>query len=69
MQYTGKVIGPAAYQVIDMMRLPDEVKDDMEPPGNDCAVIVNPEYWPRLKAWLEENGYNSTVCYIGWWSW
>lgn len=65
----GKVVGAAAYQVIDMGKLPEEVTDNLECPGNDCAKIYNPKYHQKFKQWLIENGHDPEACYIGWWSW
>ena len=66
----GAIVGDAAYKVIDMIRLPKDVKDECltyKNCSNDSAVIILPG--PKLKAWLEEHGYDGDVSYIGWWSW
>lgn len=71
MQYTKKPVGDAAYQVINMAELPEDVYDEScnDCPSNDSARIINPNYKPKLKQWLSDNGYNSETCYIAWWSW
>jgi len=59
---------PRIVRVID---LPDEVQEELQEdcPGNDTGRLINPEYNPIFKAWLEENGHDATRSYIGWWSW
>lgn len=71
MYYGPGIVGPAKYQVIKMDDLPSEVRDEScnDCPGNDSAKIINPTYHPKLAAWLTENGYDATACYIAWWSW
>lgn len=71
MYYGPGPIGPAAYPVLKVLDLPLEVEDELNNscPGNDTARVINPDYHPKLKAWLEQNGYAANHCYIGWWSW
>ena len=65
------VIHSAKYDILEMMDLPSDVQDEScdDCPANDSGCIINPEYRPLLKQWLENNGHDATVCYIGWWSW
>jgi hypothetical protein len=60
----------AHYKVISDGKLPEDVRDEILDccKGNDCATLVNPDYWPKFKQWLIEN--NAEVeCYLIWWSW
>jgi hypothetical protein len=65
----GKTVGYSDYKVLVMMDLPEEIYVEIECIGNGTAQIVNPEYHPKLKQWLKDNGHSDTDCYIGWWSW
>ncbi len=67
----GPIVGEAAYKVVDVMKLPRNIQDAIceSCSGNDTATIINPEYYPKLKEWLAENGHSDTDCYIAWWSW
>ena len=62
-------VHPAKYLVLEMMDLPEEVQTEVDCPGNDVGMIINPEYHPLIRAWLSGHGYSNTDCYIGWWSW
>ena len=59
------------YPILCDRKLPDEVRDEVcnDCPGNDSGKLFNPEYNPKLKAWLESVGLDSTQCYIIWFSW
>lgn len=58
------------YLILEAAGLPDDVADEIcnDCPANDTGRIVNPQYHPKLKRWLEENGL-AVQCYIVWWSW
>lgn len=60
----------SSYDVISDGDLPKDVRDEILDccPSNDCATIVNPEYWPKMKAWLIEN-QTPVKPYLIWWSW
>ena len=58
-------------RIVRVLDLPDEVQVELETlcPSNDAGALINPEYYPIFKAWLEKNGHDATICHIGWWSW
>lgn len=67
----GKTVGAAAYKVINIIDLPDDVQDELSAceASNDTGKIVNPKYYPKLRKWLKAHGHSDTDIYIGWWSW
>jgi hypothetical protein len=66
-----EIIGNCPYRILEIIRLPESIQDELSDSckGNDTGRIINPEYYPELKKWLSDNGYDSTECFIGWWSW
>jgi len=66
-----QVIGNSPYRILEVMHLPDDIQEELQNRclGNDSGVIINPDYHPKLKAWLKTNEHNDTECFIAWWSW
>lgn len=58
------------YGIIQDRYLPDAVRDELcnDCPGNDCGVIINPEYRPLFAEWLKSEDM-PIDCYIIWFSW
>lgn len=66
------VIGNSPYRILEVLHLPEDIQEELsnQCDRNDSGVIVNPEYHPKLKAWLKDNNNgNDTECFIAWWSW
>lgn len=62
---------PSDYEFLDYNELPDALWDELGDRlemRNGTGQIVNPEYHPKLTAWLEANGHD-VKCYILWASW
>jgi hypothetical protein len=63
---------PSNYEFLDYHELPEDVWDEVADAynmSNDMGRIVNPEYHPKLKTWLEANNGHKVKCYILWASW
>jgi hypothetical protein len=59
------------YRIIDDGKLGMNVRDELcnDCKGNDTMSLADPSCNPEFKKWLEENGEDSTQCFIIDWSW